>query len=363
MAFQAEQVLLGTHEHLRIHRPVRLVTTRTTLESHRGMLKCEGAALIGMTFRTGLFVASGRFHLSGIQASVGRMAIHAPDGAFLQPVPKWLGESCLSLFVTTDTELVRSPSQQVQRLFRLMDAVAVRASELILAVQTRSAAGMGFRLRVTRQAALVDVFGRGFRESRNLGPVSCIHMSLSRPVARLAALVLPALFRMGLQDLVRVLGEFPGQILVAGSARGRGDILVFRSRGRSLLRVAGGFDGTKQHEPDEDQRECEGPPETKFEHGGVLGIPSGYALLEGNDSTSAQIPLAISRFLKVYGFAEQVEEPQTAEKRSALHPQFPSPAPMGNPGYRACALSTENSEFGPWHTLHDSPRVEVFSRA
>jgi len=31
MAFQAEQVLLGAHEHLRVHRAMRLMTTRAPL--------------------------------------------------------------------------------------------------------------------------------------------------------------------------------------------------------------------------------------------------------------------------------------------------------------------------------------------
>ena len=68
-----------------------------------------------------------------------------------------------------------------------------------------------------------------------------------------------------------------------------------------------------------------------------LGFPSGYALFEGNDSTLVQIRVA-----------------QTA---------LVSGLRYTGSRYRAWALSTENSEVVPWHTLQDSPNVEVFSNA
>ncbi len=75
-----------------------------------------------------------------------------------------------------------------------------------------------------------------------------------------------------------------------------------------------------------------------------LGFPSGYALFEGNDSTSS--------FLEVCGLAEHLEEPQTPETRGLrhtlpLHPSTTPPRCEGNDGYRAWALSTENSEVAP----------------
>ena len=106
MAFQAEQVLLGAHEHLRIHRAVRLMTAHASLQAHDGMLEGKGAALIRMALGTRDFVATRCLHLPGIQPSVGCVAIDAMDCTFLQAMPERLGEGRLCFFMTSDAKLI-----------------------------------------------------------------------------------------------------------------------------------------------------------------------------------------------------------------------------------------------------------------
>jgi hypothetical protein len=220
MTFQAEQVLLGAHEHLRIHRTMGLVTTHAPLQTHGGMLEGKRAAFIRMALGTRDFVAAGCFHLPGIQPSVGRVAVDAVDRAFLQAMPEGLGEGRLRFFMTGDAQRVRFLCQQVQRLSRLMDAVTVGAGQLVLSVQTRWTASMSFCLRVTGKAILTDFPGRDFRKGEDLGTISCVDVCLAGAVARLAALVLPALFFAGLKNLMWVVGELPGEILVTRTTRG-----------------------------------------------------------------------------------------------------------------------------------------------
>jgi hypothetical protein len=220
MAFQAEQVLLASHEHLRIHRTMGLVTTHAPLQTHGGMLEGKRAAFIRMALGTCDFVAAGCVHLPGIQPSVGRVAVDAVDCAFLQAMPEGLGEGRLHFFMTGDAKLVGFLCQQVERLFRLMHAVTLCAGQLILSVQTRWTASVGFCLRMAGEAVLTDLPGRDLRKSEDLGSISCINVRLPGAVARLAALVLPAFFFAGLKNLMRVVAELLGEILVTGTARG-----------------------------------------------------------------------------------------------------------------------------------------------
>ena len=83
VAFQTEQMLLGAHQHLGIHRAMRLVTTDAAFQAHGSMLEGKGAALVRVALGTRDFVAAGCFHLPGIQPSVGCVAIDAMDCTFL----------------------------------------------------------------------------------------------------------------------------------------------------------------------------------------------------------------------------------------------------------------------------------------
>ena len=220
MAFQAEQVLLGAHEHLRIHRTMGFVTTHAPLQAHSGMLEGKGTALVGMAFGAGDFVPEGCFHLPGIQPSVRRVAVNAVDRALLQAMPEGLGKGRLRFFMTRHAQLIGFLCKQVERLFRLMDAVTLGAGQLILSVQTCGTASVGFRLRMAGEAVLTDFPGRDLRKSDDLGTISCIDVRLPGSVARLAALVFPAFLLTGLKNLMGVAGERPGEILVTGTTGG-----------------------------------------------------------------------------------------------------------------------------------------------
>jgi len=114
MAFQAEQVLLAAHEHLRIDRTMGFVTTHAPLQAHSSMLKGKGSALVGMAFGAGNFVPAGCFHLPGIQPSVGRVAVDAVDRALLQAMPEGLAKGRLRFFMARDAKLIGFLCQQVQ---------------------------------------------------------------------------------------------------------------------------------------------------------------------------------------------------------------------------------------------------------
>jgi len=255
------------------------------------MLEGKRATFVGMTLGTSGFVAAGCFHLPGIQPSVGRVAVDAVDRAFLQAMPEGFGEGRLYFFMTGDAKRIRFFCQQVERLFRLMDAVTLCAGQLILSVQTRWTASVGFRLRMASEALLTDFPGRDLRKSEDLGTISCIDVRLPGPVARLAALILPAFFFAGLKNLMRVLAELPGEILVTGTTRGRTDEFVLLRRTSRFLRAARSSCESYTRESSQEQDEHEGFPGKEFEHDKSLGFPSAYGVFEGNGSTSVQIRL------------------------------------------------------------------------
>ena len=125
-------------------------------------------------------------------------------------MPEGLGERRLRFFVTADPERIGFLCQQVQRLFRLMNAVTVRTGQLILPVQACWAASVGFCLRMAGEAVLTDFPGRDLRKSDDLGTISGINVRLPGPVAGLATLVFPTFFFTGLKNLVRIVAELFG---------------------------------------------------------------------------------------------------------------------------------------------------------
>ena len=240
MAFQAEQVLLAAHQHLRIHRTMRFVTTHAPLQAHGGMLEGKGSALVRVALGTRDFVATRCLHLPGIQPSVGCVAVDAVDRAFLQAMPEGLGEGRLRFSMTVDAKLIGFLCQQVEGLFRLMDSVTLCAGQLILSVQTRWTASMRFCLRMAGEAVLTDFPGRDLRICEDLGTISGIDVRLSGTVTGLAGLVFPALFVARFQDLMGVMTELLGEILVTGTTSGRTDVLVLLRSGGRFLRAARG---------------------------------------------------------------------------------------------------------------------------
>lgn len=196
---------------------MRLVTSHAPFQTHGSVLEGKGPAFVRMALGTGDFVATRCFHLPGIQPSVGCVAVDAMDRAFLQAMPERLGESRLRFFMTADAERIGFLCQQVERLFRLVNAVTVRTGQLILPVQACWATSVGFRLRMAGEAVLTDFPGRDLRKSDDLGTISCINVRLPGPVAGLAALVFPAFFFARFQDLMRVVAEFLSEILVTGT--------------------------------------------------------------------------------------------------------------------------------------------------
>jgi hypothetical protein len=93
---------------------------------------------------------------------------------------------------------------------------------------------------MTGQAVLADLFGRTLAIGEDLGTISCIDVRLPGAVARLAALVFPAFFFASLKNLMRVVAELLGEILVTGTTRGRTDELVLLRRSSGFLRAARG---------------------------------------------------------------------------------------------------------------------------
>ena len=85
---------------------MRVVTAHTALEAHGRMLEGKRAPFVGVTFGASRLVASSHIHLPWIQASVGRMAIHATDRPLLQTVSERLGEGGLNILVAAETELI-----------------------------------------------------------------------------------------------------------------------------------------------------------------------------------------------------------------------------------------------------------------
>jgi len=207
-----------------------------------------------MALGTGDFVATRCFHLPGIQPSVGRVAVDAVDRALLQAMPEGLGKGRLRFFMARDAKLIGFLCQQVERLFRLMDAVTLGAGQLIFSVQTCWTASVGFRLRMAGEAVLTDFPSRDLRKSDDLGTISCIDMRLPGPVAGLAALVLPTFFFARFQDLMRVVAEFLSEILVTGATSSRTDVLVLLRGTRGFLRAARGSREAWTCEPSQNQR-------------------------------------------------------------------------------------------------------------
>ena len=158
------------------------------------MLEGKGPAFVRVALGTGDFVATRCFHLPGIQPSVGCVAVDAMDRTFLQAMPERLGESRLRFFVTADAERIGFLCQQVQRLFRLVNAVTVRTGQLILPVQACWAASVGFCLRMAGQAVLTDFPGRDLRKDEDLGAISCIDVRLPRARGKTRSFGLSSLF-------------------------------------------------------------------------------------------------------------------------------------------------------------------------
>ena len=171
---------------------------------------------------------------------MGRVAVDAVDRTFQQAMPEGLGEGSLRFFMTADAKLIGFLCQQVQRLFRLMDAVTVRAGQLVLSVQTRRAARVGFRLGMAAQTVLTHFFGGDFRKGKDFGSISRVDVRLPGTVAGLAALVFPSFLFTGFKDLMRVPAELLGEILVTGTTRSRTDKFVFLRRACRFLQAARG---------------------------------------------------------------------------------------------------------------------------
>ena len=155
-------------------------------------------------------------------------------------MPERFGEGSLRFLVTPDAKLILFFCQQVERLLGFMDAVTIRTCQLILGVQARRTARVGFRLCMAHQAAFIHFFGGNFRKGKDFGSISRVDVRLPGTVAGLAALVFPSFLFTGFKNLMRVPAELPGEILVTGTAGSRTDKLVFLRRAGRFLRAARG---------------------------------------------------------------------------------------------------------------------------
>ena len=136
-----------------------LVTSHAPLQTHGGVLEGKGSTFVRMALGTRGFVPKRCFHLPGIQPSVRRVAVNAVDRALLQAMPEGLGKGRWHFFMTGDAKRIGFLCQEVERLFRMMDAVTLGTGQLILSVQTCWTASVGFRLCMAGEAPVTDFPG------------------------------------------------------------------------------------------------------------------------------------------------------------------------------------------------------------
>jgi hypothetical protein len=226
MTFQTKKTLLMPNQHLRICRSMRLMTTHTALQAHRRMLKGERTPFVGMALDARRFITEGSFHLPGLQPTVGLVAVNATDCSFVKLMPIGLGKSTLNFLVTTETEQVGLVRQQMQRLLGCVNAMAIRAGNLIPSVQAVRTACMGLRPSVAGKTLPVHFFDGQAFEGKDLRSITRIDVGFTRSMARLTTLVFPAFGTAGLEHLVGILSERLGQVFVAGGTGGGSHVLV-----------------------------------------------------------------------------------------------------------------------------------------
>lgn len=107
-----------------------------------------------------------------------------------------------------------------------MNAVAVRASNLILTMQAVSPARMRLCAGVASETFSVHLFYGQTPKGKDLCSIAGVHVGFTRSVARFATLILPAFGTASFQNLVRILGEGIGQVFVARGAGRRSHIMI-----------------------------------------------------------------------------------------------------------------------------------------
>jgi len=98
----------------------------------------------------------------------------------------------------------------VDNFFCLVNAVAIRASQLVFAVQAGAFTSVRFGSGVASEAVAIHITRGEFRKGSYLATVTGIYMGLPWPVAGLATLVFPAFLGIRLENLMRVARELRG---------------------------------------------------------------------------------------------------------------------------------------------------------
>ncbi len=80
MAFQADEANVGSGEHPRVRRAMRLVTCRAAFKPERRMLEGERPALIAMALEAARFIGRETLEHRGPDGAVRIVAVHAGHG-------------------------------------------------------------------------------------------------------------------------------------------------------------------------------------------------------------------------------------------------------------------------------------------
>ena len=136
VALQADEPHFLPDQHPRIGGAVGLMTSSTTLESHHGVLKGKGAALVGVAVEASGFVSTERLQHRSPDAAVRIMAIHAAHGVLGYFVVKRSLKLRPHIQMAANAKLVyrRSFSNHQAVGSVGVDLVARRAGDLILGV-------------------------------------------------------------------------------------------------------------------------------------------------------------------------------------------------------------------------------------
>src|SRR5262245_37045935 len=114
-------------------------------------------------------------------------------------MPIGLGKRALNLFVTTETEQVGLVHQQMEPFLGCVNAMAIRAGNLIPSVQAIGTARMGLCPSVAGKTFPVHFFDGQALEGKDLRSITCIDVGFPRSMARFTTLVFPALGTAGFQ--------------------------------------------------------------------------------------------------------------------------------------------------------------------
>lgn len=236
MTLQTYEANLLAHEHARVRRTMRLMTTSTSLKTNGRVFEGKRSAQIAVTFEAGLFIGRDETHHARAEAAVGIVAVHARHRAFWNPMPVRALELGKHIGVARAALLIDGgglPGYQAIGAVSV-HAVARRAGHRVFGVAALHAADLRGAVQMALEAIFID--GRGIELHRvdNVRGREGIGMLAAGTVAGLASLALPFGFDGGFDGGVRALQKrfvdiFMARAASLGTHVGLGGI---RTRGR-----------------------------------------------------------------------------------------------------------------------------------